>query len=487
MKNLALSSYTSGFLRSVQVIVDDTIPATATAVNAEDGWNWGQYFYAPSGAQPRDHLSQYLTRTHKHYYRDDTNGFSMSSGRYHIQYVYIPSGVAPAEIMLEFEDNTGSWEHRAYWGQNSIALGTDGTASRFFMGNSVPQQGRWVMLIVKSDDVGTATTSPIKGLAYTLYGGQAAWDFSAEGDIDTGRVWMGGLSQGWTIQLYDTKDIFVTSGVVPAGQTAQYLDLYGSSRRINVFPFDGYFVLKDSSQTAVYRSPVLSLWGGDYYTYSATSFYANAGIETATHDRLAGALEYQTGRFAQPLVQQEMYVRYTPQGLPDRTKVRDASVWRETAYAYDGTYGLVTSVTDPAISRHLNVFLESAGQVPDAILFNGGVFKAEMLQDRLLHIRLIDQHRILLREIFNAPHAIITANTSMMARYFGIKYHDITARIASNNHNRFLEGEGLSSQRSCEKSHCSRSRRALPCGRQAALTRRGPRSSRHPLRSHTGV
>ena len=40
-------------------------------------------------------------------------------------------------------------------------------------------------------------------------------------------------------------------------------------------------------------------------------------------------------------------------------------------------------VSDPAISRHLAAFLESAGQAPDAILFNGGFFIPEILRDRV--------------------------------------------------------------------------------------------------------
>src|SRR5439155_19987656 len=125
------------------------------------------------------------------------------------------------------------------------------------------------------------------------------------------------------------------------------LDVYGSARKVNVFPFDGYFVLKDSGGLAVYRSPVLSLWGGDYYTYSATLFYGNAGVDSTIHDRLAGSEEFQTGRFAQTLVSHDAYLGYTSQGLPDRSKIRDGSFWRETNYNYDGTYGLVTSVLDP--------------------------------------------------------------------------------------------------------------------------------------------
>ena len=40
-------------------------------------------------------------------------------------------------------------------------------------------------------------------------------------------------------------------------------------------------------------------------------------------------------------------------------------------------------VSDPAISRHLSAFLESSGQVPDAILFNGGFFIPEICRTRV--------------------------------------------------------------------------------------------------------
>ena len=43
-------------------------------------------------------------------------------------------------------------------------------------------------------------------------------------------------------------------------------------------------------------------------------------------------------------------------------------------------------VSDPAVTRHLNEFLEPTGQVPDAILFNGGFFIPEILRDRVADV-----------------------------------------------------------------------------------------------------
>jgi molecular chaperone DnaK (HSP70) len=55
-------------------------------------------------------------------------------------------------------------------------------------------------------------------------------------------------------------------------------------------------------------------------------------------------------------------------------KEEKRSLFRELGLPY---------VSDPSITRHLNAFLEPTGQTPDAILFNGGFFIPEILQDRV--------------------------------------------------------------------------------------------------------
>jgi|GEM_PF-6833159 len=76
--------------------------------------------------------------------------------------------------MLEFEDTTGSKEHRVYWGANLINRGTNNTASRRYLGE-LPQPGQWVRLVVPAETIGLANTE-IKGVCYVLYNGKANWD-----------------------------------------------------------------------------------------------------------------------------------------------------------------------------------------------------------------------------------------------------------------------------------------------------------------------
>src|SRR5207248_7974552 len=66
---------------------------------------------------------------------------------------------------------------------------------------------------------------------------------------------------------------------------------------------------------------------------------------------------------------------FTPRGeLPKEEK---RSLFRELGLPY---------VSDPAITRHLNAFLEPAGEIPDAILFNGGFFIPEILRERVADV-----------------------------------------------------------------------------------------------------
>ena len=64
--------------------------------------------------------------------------------------------------------------------------------------------------------------------------------------------------------------------------------------------------------------------------------------------------------------------------LTDKPKDEDKSLYRELG---------LPLVSDPAVTRHLAAFLESAGDArPDAILFNGGFFIPEILRERVADV-----------------------------------------------------------------------------------------------------
>src|SRR5215467_13999379 len=71
----------------------------------------------------------------------------------------------------------------------------------------------------------------------------------------------------------------------------------------------------------------------------------------------------------------EGFLPFTQRGEPPKEEKR--RLFRELGLPY---------VSDPAVTRHLNAFLEGAGQVPDAILFNGGFFIPEILRERVADV-----------------------------------------------------------------------------------------------------
>jgi molecular chaperone DnaK (HSP70) len=71
----------------------------------------------------------------------------------------------------------------------------------------------------------------------------------------------------------------------------------------------------------------------------------------------------------------EGFLPFSARGEAPKDEKR--SLFRELGLPY---------VSDPAITRHLNAFLETTGQAPDAILFNGGFFIPEILRQRVADV-----------------------------------------------------------------------------------------------------
>jgi RHS repeat-associated protein len=141
------------------VMMDDSIPPGAVAgADGGYGWNW-------TGARPNEML-------HQHYFDNAASTLNLNAGDVLYTWAWLDPANMPRELMLQWND--GSWEHRAYWGENKIGWGVDGTASRKYMGG-LPAGGGWVKLEVPASAVGLEGRT-VKGMAFTLYGGRAAWD-----------------------------------------------------------------------------------------------------------------------------------------------------------------------------------------------------------------------------------------------------------------------------------------------------------------------
>jgi hypothetical protein len=174
------------------VWVDDALPAGAQpGADGGDAWNWVSGNPAPySGAL--SHQSTIETGLHEHFFTGASQTLRVKSGDTLFTAVYIDPDNVPGEIMLQWNDSSGSWSHRAYWGNNLITYGANGTASSFYMG-PMPAAGQWTLLTVPASVVGLEGLT-LDGMAFSEFGGRATWDYSG----DATSIATNGLSVGTT-------------------------------------------------------------------------------------------------------------------------------------------------------------------------------------------------------------------------------------------------------------------------------------------------
>jgi Tc toxin complex TcA C-terminal TcB-binding domain/Concanavalin A-like lectin/glucanases superfamily len=158
--------------------VDDDLPQGAQPVAQNDAWEWVTGEPRPTGGT-RCHRSLTATGVHQHLFSTQKTAFLVDRGDVLVTDIWVDPSNPPRQVMLQWLDDDGLWDHRAYWGENLIGWGEDGKASRRAMG-LLPAQGQWVTLRVPARLVGLEHRT-VHGVAFTLFDGRAAWD-------RTGRV-----------------------------------------------------------------------------------------------------------------------------------------------------------------------------------------------------------------------------------------------------------------------------------------------------------
>jgi hypothetical protein len=157
----------------VQVWIDDALPAGATAASdGGDSWNW-------VSSNPKPESGSLAAQTvlasglHELSFTGATAAMQVYAGDTLFAWVYIDSANPPSEILVAWNDGS-SWEHRAYWGADTITYGTNGTAGRFYAG-ALPAAGGWVKLSVPASAVGLEG-SAVNGMDFSLFNGRVTWD-----------------------------------------------------------------------------------------------------------------------------------------------------------------------------------------------------------------------------------------------------------------------------------------------------------------------
>jgi hypothetical protein len=212
--------------RTETVWVEDDVPTGAnTASDGGDSWDWIPHTLS---VQPYSGNKSHQSATvpgaeHQHYFYSASNLLPISAGDTLFTYVYLDAANPPSEVMVQW--NNGSWEHRAYWGANSVSWGNDGTVSKHPMG-ALPATGQWVRLEVAASAVDLEGSS-LNGMAFTLFGGKATWDYSGKAtSTGTETVWVedatpagaatasdGGDSWDWVQQSLCAQDSQCSPGI----------------------------------------------------------------------------------------------------------------------------------------------------------------------------------------------------------------------------------------------------------------------------------
>ena len=161
---------TARAVRSV-IWIDDAIPQNVN-LKGSGAWTWVDRKKGPvlQGKKSMVHTAKGLSQ---HFFYGAKTPLNVAKGDTLFVYVYLDRKNPPKEIMLQWND--GNWEHRAYWGQNLIPWGKNGTSSRRHMGK-LPPVGRWVRLPVPAEYVGIKPGGKINGWAFTQFDGTVYWD-----------------------------------------------------------------------------------------------------------------------------------------------------------------------------------------------------------------------------------------------------------------------------------------------------------------------
>ena len=116
-------------------------------------------------------------KTVQHAFRGANRTFTLAEGDQLFAYIWIDPESPPETVMLQWND--GTWDHRAFWGEDKINFGEIGsdTPAHKPMG-PLPAVGEWVRLEVNPVDVGLNPESVLNGIAFVQFGGTAYWDMA---------------------------------------------------------------------------------------------------------------------------------------------------------------------------------------------------------------------------------------------------------------------------------------------------------------------
>jgi hypothetical protein len=153
------------------VWIDDGTPPGAN-LQGDSPW---QFVTSKEGVVHRGEKSttRKASAVSQHFFTGANPGLTVGEGDKLFAYVYLDPQDPPKTIMLQWND--GSWEHRAFWGEDTIRFGEGDVPGHRRLGD-LPAKGEWVRLEVDAAHVGLNSGAVLNGWAFTQFGGTVHWD-----------------------------------------------------------------------------------------------------------------------------------------------------------------------------------------------------------------------------------------------------------------------------------------------------------------------
>ena len=152
---------------------DDSLPPGAQPTAKDGEWEWANANPAPQAGKRTHRFHRTDTGLNEHWFTGATSPLSIENGDTLFAWVYLDPARPPKQIMLMWHDGSG-WEHRAYWGANTITYGRNNTPGRARIGD-LPPTGKWVKLSVPAKTVGLEEVE-VKGMGFAHVDGRVTWD-----------------------------------------------------------------------------------------------------------------------------------------------------------------------------------------------------------------------------------------------------------------------------------------------------------------------
>lgn len=310
--SLASSGFANMGRVHVAMVNDQPCPSGSPEVCSSEP---SQYFYVdddPIGAVTGGtyHQSKNAGGAHRHgfnaglYYSGEGSPtvWTVPSGSYMQQYVYVPHGARPTEVMVGYYVQNmnpwvaGTWT-TASWGTDSIDSGADWPFdSKLRASDDAPSEGHWVQLLVKASDLGLEGED-IAGIMYAVDGGTARWDLSAIATPGAAGITISNLDPGMTVQFEGEHTTMAWASFTDSWDYTAFLDLYEAGYRM--FPIDGTISVFDSGGDLVSSVPVTNVMGGDQYAFNRWDFYPAPAVTRPPEEMRnlqAGSISWASGR-----------------------------------------------------------------------------------------------------------------------------------------------------------------------------------------------